>query len=243
MKITILTLFPEMFEGFLTTSIIKKAILKKLVEVECVNIRDFTKDKHARVDDYPFGGGAGLIMQAQPIMDAIESLKTSETKVIYLTPVAPVLTQQKVKSLINYTHIILLCGHYEGVDERVLTMVDEVISIGNYVLTGGELAAMVVSDAMIRLLDGVISEGSIDEESFEQDLLEYPQYTRPKEYKGLIVPEVLLSGHHTLIKQWRLEQSVLKTMQHRPDLLEKQSLSKEVLAIIKKINAQKCEKD
>jgi tRNA (guanine37-N1)-methyltransferase len=237
MKITILTLFPELFAPYITTSIIKKAVLQSFVSIECVNIRDFTLDKHQRVDDTPFGGGAGLVMKAQPIMDAIDHVRSENSHVIYLTPVAPVYTQSKAKELSSFEHIILLCGHYEGIDERVLSMVDDVVSIGDYILTGGEVAAMVVMDSVIRLIPGVISSESIISESFEDHLLEYPQYTKPVEVRGLRVPEVLISGHHANIEQYRQEQSLLKTMKYRPDLLLKAKLSeKDKKFIQKKMN-------
>ena len=223
-----------MFAPYITTSIIKKATLKSIVEIECINIRDFTNDKHQRVDDSPFGGGAGLVMKAQPIMDAIEHVRHEDSIVIYLTPVAPVYTQDKAKSLSLSSHIILLCGHYEGIDERVLSMVDDVISIGDYILTGGEVAAMVVMDSVIRLIPGVISSESIVSESFEEHLLEYPQYTRPEEVRGLKVPDILLSGHHANIEDYRREQSLLKTIKYRPDLLLKAKLSDKDKKFIKK---------
>lgn len=234
MKISVLTLFPELFVPYITTSIIKKAILKSIVEIECINIRDFTNDKHQRVDDSPFGGGAGLVMKAQPMMDAIDQVRQIDSTVIYLTPVAPVYTQDKAKKLSFSSHIILLCGHYEGIDERVLSMVDEVISIGDFILTGGEVAAMVVMDSIIRLIPGVISSESIVSESFEEHLLEYPQYTRPEEVRGLKVPEILLSGHHANIEVYRREQSLLKTLKYRPDLLLKAKLSEKDKKFIKK---------
>ncbi|MBS3991736.1 MAG: tRNA (guanosine(37)-N1)-methyltransferase TrmD [Erysipelothrix sp.] len=234
MKISVLTLFPELFDPYITTSIIKKATLKSIVEIECINIRDFTLDKHQRVDDTPFGGGAGLVMKAQPIMDAIDHVRQSDSTIIYLTPVAPVYTQEKAKSLSHCSHIILLCGHYEGIDERVLCMVDDVISIGDYILTGGEVAAMVVMDSIIRLIPGVISSESIISESFEDHLLEYPQYTKPVEVRGMKVPDVLVSGHHANIEVFRREQSLLKTMKYRPDLLLKAKLSDKDKKFIKK---------
>lgn len=227
MKISILTIFPEMFEGFLTTSIIKKAILKELVEVEMIDIRSFTKDKHNRVDDYPFGGGAGLVMMAQPVIDAINSCKAENSLVIYMTPVGHSFKQGIAKEFAGKSHLILLCGHYEGIDERIMPYVDECISIGDYVLTGGELAAMVVSDAVIRLQPGVITEDSIIDESYEDNLLEYPQYTRPATYQGVDVPKVLLSGHHEEIRKWRLKQSLLRTKKFRPDLLQQRVFTKE----------------
>src|SRR5690554_1568560 len=213
MKITICTLFEELFEPFFMTSIIKRANLQDFVDLKTVNIRDYTNDKHNRVDDYPYGGGVGLVMKAQPILDMLKDIKTPTSKVIYLTPVAPVFNQDKAKSLAKEEDLILLCGHYEGIDERVLSQVDEVLSIGDYILTGGEVAAMVVVDFIVRLLDGVISKESTMDESFESSLLEYPQYTRPEEIEGLKVPEVLISGHHKNIEEWRLKESLRKTYQ------------------------------
>lgn len=243
MKITLLTLFPEQFDGFLGTSIIKKAILQELVEVEVVNIRDYTLDKHNRVDDYPFGGGAGLVMKCQPIMDAIKAVRTESSWVIYLGPAGPTFNQNKAKELAtSIEHLILLCGHYEGIDERILSVVDETISIGDYILTGGELAAMVVSDAIIRLQKGVITDESTIEESFENDLLEYPQYTFPRSYEGMDVPEVLLSGHHENIRLYRLKEALRKTYLIRPDLLEGKELSKEEKQFLNEIKREEIEK-
>jgi tRNA (guanine37-N1)-methyltransferase len=243
MRITIATIFPEMFDGFISTSIIKKAVLKELVEIDTVDIRSFTKDKHRRVDDYPFGGGQGLVMMAQPVIDAILSVKTPESKVIYLTPVGEVFTQPRAKEFVLLQHIILLCGHYEGIDERIMEHVDICLSIGDYVLTGGEVAAMVITDAVVRLVDGVIAEASHQQESFEEDLLEYPQYTRPADYLGKTVPEVLLSGNHEVIRKWRLKESIRKTRQYRPDLLKKRNFSKEEKKMLLEIESEKVEKD
>lgn len=235
MRITICTLFPEMFENFLQTSIIKKAQLQQHVVIDTVNIRDFTDDKHNRVDDYPFGGGAGLVMKVQPIADMLQQVVTPTSKVVYLTPVAPVMNQQKAKQLSHVDHLVLLCGHYEGVDERVLEYVDEVLSIGDYILTGGEVAAMVVTDAVVRLIKGVISEDSIEVESFEDSLLEYPQYTRPADYKGLKVPDILLSGHHQNIAWWQQKEAIRKTYLHRKDLLKKATLNKQQLKMLEEV--------
>lgn len=243
MRITIATIFPEMFEGFISTSIIKKAVLKGLVEIDTVDIRSFTNDKHRRVDDYPFGGGQGLVMMAQPVIDAINSVKTPDSKVIYLTPVGEVFSQPKAKEFVTLKHIILLCGHYEGIDERIMDSVDICLSIGDFVLTGGEVAAMVVADAIVRLVDGVIAEASHQQESFEGDLLEYPQYTRPADYQGKTVPEVLLSGNHEVIRQWRLKESIRKTLRYRPDLLKKRIFSKEEKKMLVEIESEKVEKD
>ena len=204
MKITILTLFPEMFDGFMTNSIIKRAIAKDLVEIKIVNIRDFTKDKYGRVDSAPVGGGAGLIMKCQPIIDCINSVKEKESKVIMLSPRGKAYNQEKAHNLVeNCTNIILLCGHYEGIDERVNKYVDEQISIGDYILTGGEIGAMAISDSIIRLIDGAIAEESIVDESFENGLLEYPQYTEPYDYNGDKIPDILYSGNHQAIEKWR----------------------------------------
>jgi tRNA (guanine37-N1)-methyltransferase len=235
MRITICTLFPEMFENFLQTSIIKKAQLQDYVVIDTVNIRDFTDDKHNRVDDYPFGGGAGLVMKVQPIADMLQQVVTPTSKVVYLTPVAPVMNQIKAKQLSHVEHLVLLCGHYEGVDERVLDYVDEVLSIGDYILTGGEVAAMVVTDAVVRLIKGVISENSIEVESFEDSLLEYPQYTRPADYKGLKVPDILLSGHHQNIASWQQKEAIRKTYLHRKDLLKKATLNKQQLKMLEEV--------
>ena len=210
MKFTILTLFPEMFANF-KASIIKRAVDKNLIEIEVINIRDFAENKHKKVDDTPYGGGAGMVMMPDVVYSAYEAVKTEESKVIYLSPQGKTLTQNKVKELSKGNeHIILLCGHYEGIDQRVIDeIVDEEISIGDYVLTGGEIPAMVLVDAVSRYVDGVISKESIEEESFSNDnLLEYPQYTRPEEFHGVKVPEVLLSGNHqnihSLLMQFRL---------------------------------------
>ena len=227
MKITILTLFPEMFDGFINNSIIKRAITKKIVSIKIVNIRDYTKDKYHRVDSAPIGGGAGLIMKCQPIVDAINDNKTNDSKIIMLSPRGKTYKQAKAKELSTKKDIILLCGHYEGIDERVNKYVDEQISIGDYILTGGELGAMVVADSVIRLLDGAIAEESISEESFDQDLLEYPQYTEPYDFNGDKVPDILYSGNHQAINKWRRKQSLKLTMEHRPDLFVKVELTKQ----------------
>ena len=237
MKITILTLFPEMFDGFMTNSIIKRAIAKGLVEIKIVNIRDFTKDKYGRVDSAPVGGGAGLIMKCQPIIDCINSVKEKESKVIMLSPRGKTYNQEKAHNLVeNCTNIILLCGHYEGIDERVNTYVDEQISIGDYILTGGEIGAMAISDSIIRLIDGAIAEESIVDESFENGLLEYPQYTEPYDYNGDKIPDILYSGNHQAIEKWRRKQSLKLTKKHRPDLFEKKALSKEDKKLLNEID-------
>ena len=219
MKFDILTLFPEMFDA-LKQSVIGKAIEKELVNINTINIRDFSKDKHKKVDDTPYGGGAGMVIRPDVVYDAYKSVEDKNAKVIYLSPQGKTLTQEKVKMLSKEEHIILLCGHYEGIDQRVLEkIVDEEISIGDYVLTGGELPAMVLIDAVSRYIDGVISKESTAEESFSEGMLEYPQYTRPEIFLEEKVPEILLSGHHEKIKKWREEKSLEITRQKRPDLL------------------------
>lgn len=220
MKITILTLFPEMFTP-LSESIIGRARKKGLIEIEAVNIRDYTEDKHMKCDDYPFGGGAGLVMMAQPIGSAVEAVDPEhKARRIYLSPKGQTFRQEKVFELVEREHIVLLCGHYEGVDQRVLDLFfDEEISIGDYVLTGGELPAMVVCDAVARYAEGVLAPESLVQESFSENLLEYPHYTRPAEYRGLTVPEVLRSGDHAKIDAWRREQALAITKKNRPDLL------------------------
>jgi tRNA (guanine37-N1)-methyltransferase len=238
MKITVATLFPELFEPFFMTSIMKKAQLQEFVTFQTVDIRKYTTDKHNRVDDSPFGGGAGLVMKVQPIVDMLQDIKTPNSKVIYLTPVAPLFTQTKAKELSYEQDIILLCGHYEGVDERVLHYCDEVLSIGDYILTGGEVAAMVVVEAVVRLIDGVISSDSTLEESFESNLLEYPQYTRPASYNGMDVPDVLLSGHHLNVQVWREKESLKRTLHYRPDLLKKAKLSSKQQQVLAQIKAE-----
>lgn len=227
MKITILTLFPEMFEGFLNNSIIKRAIAKNVAEIKLVNIRDYTKDKHHRVDSAPIGGGAGLIMKCQPIVDAINANKNSDSKIIMLSPKGKTYNQEMAKAYTKEKDIILLCGHYEGIDERVSKYVDEQVSIGDYVLTGGELGAMVIADSVIRLLDGAIAEESIKEESFDNNLLEYPQYTEPYDFNGDKVPDILYSGNHDAIKMWRRKLALQATQKFREDMFKKIKLSKQ----------------
>ena len=221
MKFDVLTLFPEMFES-LDESIIGRAKEKGLIEINLINIRDFSKDKHKKVDDTPYGGGAGMVIRPDVVYDAYSSIVDKENaKVIYLSPQGKVLNQEKVKELSKEEHLILLCGHYEGIDQRVLDeIVDEEISIGDYVLTGGELPAMVLIDSVSRYVNGVLNNESVKEESFSNNLLEYPQYTRPEEFRGKKVPDVLISGHHENIKKWRDEKSLEITKIKRPDLLK-----------------------
>ena len=206
MKIDILTLFPSMFEGFLNESIIKRAIDKKIVEINIHNIRDYSQDKHKRVDDYPFGGGAGMVLMCEPVFLAIEDVKTEDSIVIMMTPSGKTFNENISYDLSTKKHIILLCGHYEGFDERIKSIVDMELSIGDYVLTGGEIPSMAITDAVVRLIPGVINKESLVSESFTDDLLDYPQYTRPAEFRGMKVPEVLLSGHHENIRKYRENQ-------------------------------------
>ncbi|HBB44736.1 MAG TPA: tRNA (guanosine(37)-N1)-methyltransferase TrmD [Clostridiales bacterium] len=220
MKIDILTLFPEMFEP-LKCSILGRAQQNNLIEINLTNIRDFSTDKHKKVDDTPFGGGAGMVMMCQPLFDAINSVKTEGAKIIYMSPKGETLNQKMVVNLSKVEHLVIVCGHYEGIDERVIQHFDmQEISIGDYVLTGGELPAMVLVDSVSRYIDGVLSVGSTSEESFSNGLLEYPQYTKPRVYAGLEVPEVLVGGNHQEIAKWKLEQSLKITKERRPDLLK-----------------------
>ncbi len=225
MKFDVLTLFPEMFES-LNQSIIGKGKEKGLIDINLVNIRDFSKNKHKQVDDTPYGGGAGMVMKADVVYDAYKSLNVTKAKVIYMSPQGKVLNQNKVQSLAKEEHIILLCGHYEGIDQRVLDeIVDEEISIGDYVLTGGEIPAMVLIDSVSRYVEGVIKKESTEEESFSNGLLEYPQYTRPETFLNSKVPEVLLSGNHQNIEKWRRQKSLENTYKKRPELLKNKKLS------------------
>ena len=239
MKINIITIFPDMFTAPFNHSIMKRAQEKKLLTIETVNPRDFAQDKHQMVDDYPFGGGAGMVLKPEPMFAAVESLKTSGKKrVLLMCPSGQPFTQEKAKDLAQYDELIFLCGHYEGFDARITdNLVDEAISIGDYVLTGGEIPAMVVIDAVARMLNGVLGSGeSAIGDSFYNGLLEYPQYTRPREFRGMSVPEILLSGDHAKIKKWRHNESLKKTFLNRPDLLEKTTLSaddKKYLATLK----------
>jgi len=220
MKFNVLTLFPEMFEP-LEKSVLGRAKSTGKIEINLINIRDFSKSKHKKVDDTPYGGGAGMVIRPDVVYDAYSSIANKDAKVLYLTPQGKTLTQKKVKELSRNKELVLLCGHYEGIDERVLEeIVDEEISIGDYVLTGGEIPAMVLIDSVSRYVDGVLSEDSVEEESFSNGLLEYPQYTRPEVFMDKKVPDVLISGHHKNIENWRKEQSLERTRLKRPDLLE-----------------------
>ncbi len=221
MKIDILTLFPNMFSGFMNESIIKRAIDEKKVTINTVNFRDYAKNKHKKVDDTPYGGGSGMVLMCQPIFDAVDSVRTEKSKVVLLSPQGKKFSQKKAYELSKEEHLIFICGHYEGFDERIRSICDEEISIGDYVLTGGELPAMVITDSIVRLLPGVIDEQSHLNDSFNDNLLDYPTYTKPRNYKGMQVPEVLLSGDHEKIKEWRDEKRLKITSEKRPDLLNK----------------------
>jgi len=221
LRIDILTLFPEMFDCVLSASMLGRAQTNGLIDIRVHNIRDYTDNKHRKADDYPFGGGAGLVMMVQPIYDCMDAvLEGASARRILMTPRGRTLNQKIAKELSAEDHLVLLCGHYEGVDERVMNIIDDEISVGDYVLTGGELPAMLLVDCVSRLIPGVLgSEESAADESFSDDLLEYPQYTRPASFRGMDVPEVLLNGHHAKIQAWRQEQARLKTALNRPDLL------------------------
>lgn len=239
MKFDVLSLFPEMFEP-IKTSIIGRAINNNVLEVNLINIRDFSQDKHKKVDDTPYGGGAGMVMKADVIYNAYNHIENRENaKVIYLSPQGRVLDQKKVVELSSEEHLILLCGHYEGIDQRVIDeIVDEEISIGNYVLTGGEIPAMVLIDSVSRYIEGTLTNESIMEESFSNGLLEYPQYTRPETFLNKKVPDVLISGHHENIRQWRRKESIRSTLKKRPELIKENEMSEEDLKIIKEIEKE-----
>ena len=221
MKIDILTLFPHMFDGFLSESIIKRAINDKKVTINTIDIRKFSLDKHKKVDDYPFGGGKGMVLMPQPIFDTVESVRDESSKVILLTPQGVSYNQNLAYDLSKEKHLIFICGHYEGFDERIRSLADIEISIGDYVLTGGELPSMVITDSIVRLLDGVIEEDSHIFDSFHDNLLDYPVYTKPVDFRGMKVPDVLLSGHHANISKYRKDEQIKRTKERRPDLLEK----------------------
>ena len=233
MRIDILTIFPEMFKGPLTCSLLAKAREKKILNISCSDIRSFTKDKHNMVDDRPFGGGPGMVMKPEPIYLALKSLGVKKKNclykkplkkpyVIYMSPQGQTLNTQKVKKLSQYEHLVLLCGHYEGIDERVMSWIDEEISIGDYVLTGGEIPAMVLIDSVARMLSGVVQDrSSVEQDSFYNGMLDYPHYTRPAKFRNMEVPDVLLSGNHLEIEKWRKQQSYDRTKSRRPDLLKK----------------------
>ena len=250
MKITILTMFPQMFDSFREGPVVQRAIRKGSLELSVVDIKDFAPGSFRHIDDSPFGGGAGMVMRCQPVLDALRSVRGSaesgsaesgsavssrSTIVAALSPAGRQFTQKQAHRLSELDHLILICGHYEGMDERIYRHVDEEISIGDYVLTGGEIAAMAVSDAVIRLLPGALRSESTSEESFENGLLEYPQYTQPAVCEGEAVPEVLLSGNHARIRRWRLKESLRRTMERRPDLLEGRQFTEEEITLLEEI--------
>lgn len=238
MKIDILSLFPEMFEGFLHTSIIKRAIEKGVVEIHVHDFREFAHDRHKSVDDTPYGGGQGMVLMCQPLLDCLKTVVDKDALVILMSPQGQTFSQKIAVDLTNEKHLIIICGHYEGFDERIRDYVDMEISIGDYVLTGGELSSMVITDAVTRLLHGAIREASHEDDSFSDGLLEYPQYTKPAEYDGAKVPEVLLSGHHENIRKWRLKQSLKRTYLRRPDLLRDRAFTKEEAKLMEEIQAE-----
>lgn len=236
MIIDILTLFPNMFVSPFAESIVARARSRHLVEINTVDIRDYALDKHQQVDDYPYGGGAGMVMKVDVLSRAIASVKSSESRLIYLSPQGKKMDQAQLARLARESHLILLCGHYEGIDERIIDLVDEELSIGDYVLSGGEIAAMVVVDAVTRLIPGVLGDdASSQEESFGDGLLEYPHYTRPRSYQGLEVPEILLSGHHEQIRLWRKRLSLVRTLLKRPELLLEREFDQEERSLLEEI--------
>ena len=239
MTFTILTLFPGLFQGYVGSSILARAISRGLITVKLVDIRDYAVDRHHVCDDAAYGGGPGMVMKPEPISAAMEAVGAPGKRVVYLTPAGRPLTQEVAVGLARDQELVLLCGRYEGVDQRVIdAFVTDEISIGDYVLSGGEVAAMVVVDAIARLIPGVITGDSLEEESFASGLLEYPHYTRPEVFRGVRVPEVLLSGHHEKIRRWRLEKSIEKTMKNRPELLESGSLPDEVMELLRQMKRE-----
>lgn len=221
MRIDIVTLFPELIAPYWSGSILGRARERGEVEIRAINLRDFTHDRHRTVDDTPFGGGPGMVLKPEPVFEAVESLRGPDTRVVLLTPQGRLFRQEEARRLAQVSHLLLLAGHYEGFDERIRVLADEELSIGDYVLTGGELAALVVVDAVVRLLPGVIQADSLQEESFAAGLLEAPQYTRPRVFRGMAVPDILLGGNHEAIRRWRREQAIQRTRERRPDLLSR----------------------
>ena len=240
MKIDILTLFPEMFVPVTTSSILGRAAEKNLIDIRLTDIREYTKNKHRKVDDYPFGGGQGMVMMPQPIFDALRGIKAEGKKILYMSPRGRVLDKAKIQELSQLSELVILCGHYEGVDQRVIDYWDmEEVSIGDYILTGGELPAMVMMDSISRMVPGVLNnQESGETESFSGNLLEYPQYSRPEEWHGKKVPEVLLSGHHANVDKWRREQSIIRTAKWRPDLLPKADLTNKEWNEVRRLRKQ-----
>lgn len=240
MKIDIVTIFPDFFDAFLRTSIIKRGIEDGYLNINTHQLRDYSSLKHNRIDDTPYGGGAGMLMMFPPFYEVIKTLKTDEAHIIMTSPQGALFNQKKATELASKKHIIILCGHYEGIDARVESLIDEELSIGNYVLTGGELPAMIMADAISRLVPGVIHEESSEGDSLQQGWLKYPQYTKPEMYEGFKVPDILLSGHHQNIAQWRKETSIKRTFQKRPDLLKDIDMTDEEKRILKKVSKDEC---
>lgn len=238
MRIKIVTLFPEMFENFKTTSVVGRATQKGYVSIECVDFREYSQDKHHHVDDTPYGGGAGMVLRCDIIDRCLEDIKSTKSHILLMSPQGKTFNQEMANRLSSEEEIIIVCGHYEGFDERIRGYVDEEISVGDFVLTGGEIPAMLISDSVIRLLDGAIRKESFTDDSFYNGLLEYPQYTRPLEYKGEVVPEVLQNGNHELIRKYRLKEALRKTYLRRPDLLENRNFSKEELILLDEIKEE-----
>ena len=220
MRIDILSLFPNMFDGFLNESIIKRAIRDKKVEINVINFRDYTPLNNGQVDDTIYGGGPGMLLRCEPIFECIDNIRTPKSKIVILSPDGETYDEGRAKEFAKIEHLIIICGHYEGFDERIKTLADYIISIGNFVLTGGEIPAMAVTDSVVRLIPGVINKESLDSESFEAGLLDYPSYTKPSEYRGMKVPDVLLSGNHAEIEKWRQTEKLKKTREVRPDIME-----------------------
>ena len=236
MKFTVLSLFPEILTGFFESSIMAKAVERGDIEYELVNIRDYAFDKHRTCDDAPYGGGAGMVMKAEPVARALDAVNAKVKKTVYMTPSGKLFDQSAAKRLSSEEEIVILCGRYEGVDQRIIdAYIDDEISIGDYVLSSGETASLVVIDAVYRLIDGIISSESLEEESFSRGLLEYPHYTRPETFMGMKVPDVLLSGHHANIEKWRLKKSLEKTRKNRPELLADAEFSDDEIEILGEI--------
>ena len=238
MKITVLTMCPEIFTGFLQSALVARAAQRKTLELEIVDIRDYAEGSYRHIDDSPFGGGAGMIMRPQPLIDALEAVRSANSHTVLFAPGGNTYDQKKVHEYKELDHLILICGRYEGIDARVNAYCDELLSMGDYILSGGEIPAMAVIDSIVRLL-GTIRQVSTEEESFENGLLEYPQYTRPADFRGMPVPEVLLSGNHEKIRRWRLKQSLKRTMAERPDLLQNRCLSEEEKSILREIENER----
>ena len=248
MKITILTMFPQLFDGFIQSPVVQRAIRKEALQREITDIKDFAPGSYRHIDDSPFGGGAGMVMRCQPVLDALRSVRGDQaagegsTLAVALSPAGSVFCQKTARRYKDLDHLILICGHYEGMDERIYRHTDEELSIGDFILTGGEIAAAAVADAVIRLLPGALRSESTEEESFENGLLEYPQYTQPAVYEGEAVPEVLLSGNHEKIRRWRLKESLRRTLERRPDLLTGRQMTAEEEEILRELYDEKSRK-